>query len=90
MDMYRNAVDLNNTHVTKLPYLSRVQQFHLAYALVEVVAQGNAEINDVSCWMPIINRSGFAVSLSKATLIGWCGKRQGFRQKSLPRSSVRL
>ena len=40
--MYFEAVDLENAHVTDLPDLTRVQQFHLACALVEVVAQGDA------------------------------------------------
>ncbi len=40
--MHRYAVDLEDTHVTDLPDLARVQQFHLACALIEVVAQGDA------------------------------------------------
>ncbi len=36
------TVDLENAHVTDLPYLARVEQFHLACALIEVVPQGDA------------------------------------------------
>lgn len=36
------TVDLEDAHVTDLADLVRVQQFHLACALIEVVAQGNA------------------------------------------------
>ena len=36
------TVDPEDAHVTDLADLVRVQQFHLACALIEVVAQGNA------------------------------------------------
>lgn len=40
--MYGYSVDLEYAHVTDLPDLMRVQQLHLACALIEIVAQGDA------------------------------------------------
>ena len=37
-----DSVDLEYAHVTDLPDLMRVQQLHLACALIEIVAQGDA------------------------------------------------
>ena len=37
--MYGYSVDLEYAHVTDLPDLMRVQQLHLACALIEIVAQ---------------------------------------------------
>ena len=36
------TVDLEDAHITDLADLVRIQQFHLACALIEVVAQGDA------------------------------------------------
>ena len=40
--MYGYSVDLEYAHVTDLPDLMRVQQLHLACALIEIVTQGDA------------------------------------------------
>ena len=40
--MNGDAVDLKNTDITDLPDLVRVQEFHLAGTLIEIVAQGDA------------------------------------------------
>ena len=42
--MYGYSVDLEYAHVTDLPDLMRVQQLHLACALIEIVAQGDAVV----------------------------------------------
>ena len=40
--MHLYSVNLEYAHVTDLPDLARVKQFHLARALIEVVVQGDA------------------------------------------------
>ena len=44
LEMYFQAVDLEDADIPDLPDLTRVKQFHLACALVEVVAQGDAVV----------------------------------------------
>ena len=40
--MYRNSVNFENADITHLADLPAVEQFHLACALIEIVAERNA------------------------------------------------
>ena len=40
--MHRNAIDLEDADITHLADLSTVEQFHLASALIEIIAERHA------------------------------------------------
>ena len=42
LEMYFHAVDLEDADIPDLPDLTRVKQFHLACALIEVISKGDA------------------------------------------------